>query len=302
MEGVMAREFTIVHFNTWRACLYKQDPKKYISFMQDMYDADVVHLSEVHSVKGEEKFSIAHYFDSEKDGVVRPILLNHLQLLMQYVGKTHNIYFAPQIRGIHDLNQSRENKVEYGNVTMVRENISHHYHSRMIYRDFNETNDGLPSAKSGQSVIVKTESGYVQSVGFHGHWDVRGKIDTSKRSEQMGGVIDLITQHQRAHCGQLKIFRPHHLIVGGDMNLTTASECLHDLMNHCRFGENGALNLVKEAGIKNTRTEYYPDNKPSREANHVLVNRDAQIRSFEVLQDDVLSDHALLRTTLNLAV
>jgi endonuclease/exonuclease/phosphatase family metal-dependent hydrolase len=74
-------------------------------------------------------------------------------------------------------------------------------------------------------------------------------------------------------------------VLCGDFNLLPESESLLMLEQY------GLRNLIREFGITSTRTSLYP--KEGRFADYAFISEGIQLKSFEVLPDEV-SDHAPL--------
>jgi len=110
-------------------------------------------------------------------------------------------------------------------------------------------------------------------MNVHGHWNASGKDDTPHRIQQSMIINEFI---------ELVPYTPKILV--GDLNLNLNTHSITLL-------EKYFINLVKEHGIKTTRTEFYEGE--SRHADYVFVSSEVLVNSFKVLPD-VVSDHAPL--------
>lgn len=292
---------TIKYFNTWAGCLYENHRPDFYNYIRAQADtADVFHLSEVHSCTDA---ATAEYINPADAGHREgPLHVRQLQMLQQILGDTHEVYFEPQMNGLHDMDASHPT-VQYGNVTCVRKKLVHETVGGMIYRSFNDLNtqdeNGLPAGKSGHSVFVLQKGTWYQSVSAHGHWDKRSKVDTPQRWLQFAGMLEFAHRHRQSDLtGQ---WTDAHLIVGGDFNITSQCEVLEGIRKSMQFGEGGGviLNHEFQSGDTpmSTRTDWYPSTKYSREANFVIVGQSVHVTRF-ALDDLAPSDHCLITTVV----
>lgn len=128
-------------------------------------------------------------------------------------------------------------------------------------------------ARNLQYVTIERDSGPLTVMNFHGLWNGQGKSDCAERLEQSDRIVEFA--RSLAH--------PFALL--GDFNLTPDTESLRKLE------QAGMRNLIREHGITSTRTSLYA--KPERYADYAFVSDGVEVRSFEVLPDEV-SDHAPL--------
>jgi len=288
---------TVKHFNTWSACLEQELKNEYWEFIsRHAQNADILHFSEVHSCTSDVP---SDYVNPEEAGHREgPIHIRQYQKLEELLRSTHILYFAPQIKGLHDLDGSYQN-VQYGNVTAVALGLTHDTETGMCYRKFNKLNEqdigGKPASKSIQSVFVLKEGQWYQSIHYHGHWDNRGKIDTKQRFIQAQTVLNFAKQHrEKDMCG---IWDTAQVILGGDFNITSKCEVLETLRKSNLFGDDSGVVLNHLFKIDDTRTKWYPDNKPHREANFVITNYEERFLGFGIDQT-APSDHAMITTVL----
>ena len=116
---------------------------------------------------------------------------------------------------------------------------------------------------------------------MHGLRDLNGKADTPERAEQARRFLALSDQ----------ITEEDDLaVLCGDFNVQPRSETLRFLQGH------GFTELVTGRGFEGTRTSHYA--KPGRYADYMLVNREEDVRGFEVIFDPEVSDHCPLVLTI----
>ena len=290
--------FVIKHFNTWSACLFKENRTDFYEYISKQATAaDVFHLMEVHSclIDVEPEF----INPDEAGHRVGPIHIKQLQKLRQILCDTHHVYYQAQMSGLHDLDNSYPD-VQYGNVTCVRRELGHYVLGGMVYGKYSQLNTqksgGTPAGKSGHSVIVKKGSTWYQSLSTHGHWDNNGKIDTPHRREQFTNLMSFGLKHKKQFLNETA--NEPRLIVGGDLNITSECEVLEGIRASTQFGEGGGVVLNHKYKILDTRTVWYPDTKPHREANFVIVGHDTTVKLFTV-DNHAPSDHSLMTTVLS---
>lgn len=109
-------------------------------------------------------------------------------------------------------------------------------------------------------------------VNVHGLWNGKGKTDSPERIAQSQNIkkfIDALSTPK---------------ILCGDFNLRPDTESVKIL-------EQGMDNLIQRYGVSSTRTSFYP--KEEKFADYIFTSPEVNVRSFEVLNDEV-SDHAPL--------
>lgn len=172
-------------------------------------------------------------------------------------------YFRPQYRNI------------YGLATFVRNEITVIEEGELFV--FKEQGFENPvaignHARNIQYITLKTLTGPVTVINFHGLWNGQGKTDTADRilqSQKIAGFINTLN---------------NPCVLAGDFNLSPETQSLKILCDVC------PRNLVNEFGVTSTRTSHYQ--KPGKFADYVLCNK-IDVADFEVLPDEV-SDHAPL--------
>ncbi|HYD93015.1 MAG TPA: endonuclease/exonuclease/phosphatase family protein [Candidatus Paceibacterota bacterium] len=128
-------------------------------------------------------------------------------------------------------------------------------------------------ARNIQFVTIRTETGLVTIINFHGLWNGKGKGDCEERLAQTEKILGFLASLD------------HPYILCGDFNLLPETESLK------RFELAGLRNLIKEFGITSTRTALYT--KPEKYADYIFVSPGVTVTGFSVLPDQV-SDHAPL--------
>lgn len=112
---------------------------------------------------------------------------------------------------------------------------------------------------------------------MHGLRDLYGKMDTPERTAQAHRLLDLSNQVSKA--GDLSV-------ICGDFNVEPNSKTLSVLR------EAGMVELVTQRGFESTRSSHY--SKPGKFADYMLINREEEVRHFEVVYDPEVSDHCPL--------
>lgn len=221
-----------------------------------------------------------------------PLHLRQFEKLRTILRDTHVGYFAPSFKnGLHDLERS-EYSVNYGLAMFVRRELSHTYRHGMAYRRFDQLNDGRPAARSIQAVIVYHETATYVIVNFHGLWNRNGKSDCPERSHQSGNVNaflrNVVSEANRERIDPVPIW----VILGGDLNLTSDTHALA-LLCRCTVFDHAGCNLNELYGITDTRTYHYPSDKPSREADFVIISPGLveKVVEYRAIDEPVVSDH-----------
>lgn len=109
---------------------------------------------------------------------------------------------------------------------------------------------------------------------MHGLRDLRGKMDTPERLEQV---------RRFAHLIEVVAQPGDRLVVCGDFNVDPGSQTFDAL------AEMGLNDLVIGNGVSGTRSSHYK--KPGRYADYMLVNEAVDVLSFQVVEHPEVSDH-----------
>lgn len=281
---------TIMFLNTWAGSL-EEDLFPYIH--EQAKSVDIFCLQEVHRCTD---LGAPDFLDAGNKGHRQhPLAIKQFDFLKKLL-PDHDGYFAPQLdQHLHDL-ESTEVDVMYGNAMFIRSSLRLiGFNSGMVFRKFNQPNDGMPASRSIQAAsILYKENAYV--VGhFHGLWKKDGKADCSERSMQSHNACTFISHAVERCCADSGKFPK--LIFGGDFNLLSENASFKKLLASSAFANGGGRNLNCEYGVRDTRTPYYPKDKPTREADFVLVSHSVEVQSFCAPDKPVVSDHRPLILT-----
>jgi endonuclease/exonuclease/phosphatase family metal-dependent hydrolase len=246
----------LISLNTWGA---RAGLPLIKGFFEKYRDADVFCLQEIWQTKD---LSIIE----ARDPRLVPDLLEHI---VSYLPE-FNYFFRPQYRGI------------YGLATFVRKTISVENEGELFvfkHQGYENPESVGNHGRNIQYLTLRTNSGPLTIINFHGLWNGQGKSDTDDRILQSQKIADFIKGLRNPY------------ILAGDFNLVPSSESFKILAEAC------PRDLVAEYGVKSTRSSYYP--KAERLADYILTCNQTQTSSFEVLPDEV-SDHLALRTSVTL--
>ncbi len=284
----------IKSFNTWGDSVKSGSVANFLSSCRTV---DVMCLQEVHTAYSSNVPKV--HLPCDPKGRTVGINLHLFLELQERLSSTHNGYFAPQLLGLHDLEREVDG-VGYGNAMFIKKDVLvTAFESRVIYRDFDCMNDGLPSSKSMQVATI-LQDGVVYIVGnIHGFWFGKKiahnvykshKGDCQERREQNKGIATLLNNNRLALGSKIDDVR---VILVGDLNYASDNAALDDLVSNECFGKGGGVHQNSAWDITDTRTEYYPQNKPSREADHLVTSQNTKVYFFGV-DTNVPSDHAAL--------
>ena len=258
-------------------------------------DTDIICLSEVHDYHGEQTLVTLH--GDDKNNRVGPIHLKKFTVLQEQLSVTHYGRFDTAFHGYHDCRA--EPGVRQGLAMFSREPFEVGLAGRaLIHGPFDHTWDGVrPATRIIQSQVVPLDTHRVLLVAHvHGLWIPAGKVDCHYRDEQTERILAYLRMwvHTLTRSG-LKV----GVVLGGDFNYTRKLECYRNLIRGWDWEEGGAFPLVLNAMVPdgfNTRTQYYPADKPTREADFVLTS--PFLWSEPRIYRDVPSDHAVIRTPI----
>lgn len=173
----------------------------------------------------------------------------------------HQILFKPVVNNIYGIALLVKTDIQ-----ILREG------SIPIYHNLSYPGIGPAHSRILQWCECKRNKEVFTVANIHGLWNGQGTMDSPER----------ILQSQRIRHFIDSIETP--LIVCGDFNLRP------DTMS-MKIIEAGLKNCIHEFQIQSTRTSYYP--KEERWADYMLLSKDIEVNSFEVLPDEV-SDHSPL--------
>lgn len=211
-------------------------------------------------------------------------LYNDLELILS---SSHIGFYAPHMRGLHDLEGESEDFIDYGlacftKVALRPETVR----AGMLHRQFGEFNDGQPASRNIVSFTVKSMGKRLLIAQMHGLWDESGKRDIPARFIQSRKAAAHIANHRRDEAWGADL----PVVFGGDFNLTSDCMTLTKLIEGKFYGRSGGECLNHKFGVTDTRTPLYK--KPVREADFVLASRSLQAKL--TVDRNVPSDHAAL--------
>jgi len=142
--------------------------------------------------------------------------------------------------------------------------------TRAHYKSEDETpKDASNHPRLLQYIKFGSEKKQFVVADLHGLWNPAGKIDLPERLKQ--------SQKTRKFLDKINGAK----ILCGDFNLLPETKSLKIL-------ETGMKNLIKEYGIKSTRSHFYE--KSDKFADYVLVSPEINVKDFKVLPE-AISDH-----------
>lgn len=225
--------------------------KPFEEFIKNNQETDIFCFQEIYE-KSEEKLS-ARYPEANHN------LFTELKELLS----EHNAFFRPAFVDV------------YGVAIFVKKSISVLEEGDIVIHEsdspFVEAIEGN-HPRNMQWVKISTGNGAYTIMNVHGLWNGKGKTDSPERITQSNRIKEFVRS----------VDGPK--ILCGDFNLRPDTESIKIL------GE-GMRDLIKEHGIKSTRTSFY--NKPEKYADYVFVSSEINVEKFEVMDDEV-SDHAPL--------
>lgn len=250
----------IISLNTWGGRAGKEN---LLSFFKKYADTtDIFCLQEVWSAPYE-------HFEGKLAGGVPLINENIMVQATHDISAelpNHTAFFHPHVGdnyGLFMLVKKEYGVIASGDIFVHKE------------KGFVSDEDVGNHARNIQYVTIKTTSGPITIINFHGLWTNvepgTGKKDSPERLEQSAKILEFTKRLQNP------------FILCGDFNL------LPDTKSVQMFEEAGLRNLIKEFAVTSTRTSFYT--KPVKFADYAFVSKDVDLKTFKVLPDEV-SDHA----------
>lgn len=161
---------------------------------------------------------------------------------------------------------SGDNVMEQGNVILSREEIVDE-RTELVHGEYKMIESGRDFYEHGLTLqIAKLASG-VSIVNHHGYW----------QPDPLGNETTVEVMRKVAGCLR-DIEGP--LVMCGDLNITHASPAMREL--------DFLQDLTDEYGVDNTLCGLKFNGKVA--CDHILVNKEVEVRKFEVL-DQLVSDH-----------
>jgi endonuclease/exonuclease/phosphatase family metal-dependent hydrolase len=142
----------------------------------------------------------------------------------------------------------------------------------VIHENPNYLGIGPTHSRNLQWIKCRSQNKNRYILNVHGLWNGKGKTDSPER----------IAQSQKIKSFSGSLVDP--LVLCGDFNLRPDTKSIQII-------EKGFKNLIQLYDVKSTRTSLYE--KEEKFADYVFLSPEIEIKSFEVLKDEV-SDHAPL--------
>lgn len=249
----------IVSLNIWEG----HEQKALFDFLGEQKDADIFCFQEVMD---------SPRADISESRGARVHILDELKAFLPGWGAQ---FFAVQER--FDLEGPVDFEVTSGQLTL-RQNAIPLLAGGQIF-----TYEGADSPKSWEETAsgfvysrIPSGSGALTILNFHGVPEPGHKRDSSIRIEQSKRILDFIAKEKG------------EVILIGDFNLMPDTESIQMLEAA------GLRNLIKEYGIKTTRSKaspFYGTPRQQNFADYAFVSKGIIVKKFEVPEDCVASDH-----------
>lgn len=249
----------IISLNTWGGRAGKE---KLLSFFKTHAETDIFCLQEIWSAPYEHlEGHLAGGLEIDNE----QIMVYGLQEISAALPE-HMAFFRPH-HGDH-----------YGLMMLVRKTLSITEEGEMFvykHKGYVAEGDVGNHARNIQYVTIKTPTGPITVINFHGLWtgsgEGKGKSDSPARLEQSANILRFMEKLQNP------------FVLCGDFNLLPDTESIR------KFEDAGLRNLIKEFNVTSTRTSYYE--KPVKFADYAFVSEGISLKDFRILPDEV-SDHA----------
>ncbi len=192
----------------------------------------------------------------------------------------HFAVFCPAAQGTL-LDGDRQITSQWGLATFVHRSLPVVAQAqKFVHKAFSPAGFGdHPRSRNAHAIRVYDfgRDRFVSITHMHGLRDLRGKQDTPERAAQASRLLEL--SRFVSEPGDLQV-------ICGDFNVEPRSETLQML------AEAGLVELVQQRGFDGTRTSHYQ--KPGRFADYMLINREDEVRDFQVVRQPEVSDHCPL--------
>lgn len=207
------------------------------------------------------------------NGIKTDLFDNLLKILPDFTG-----FYAPIITG-YDTQVKVDFDLAFGQATFIRKNIeliseeTYFVHGEFDFApsvDIEGITDGMDLPRNIHCIKIKVNGKEVLIGNFHGYWMPGPKVDSIQSLAQMQAVLKIYNSFNGPR------------IIAGDFNLGPETKSVTML-------EENLKNLIKEHGIKTTRSSHYKKTT-EKFADYVLVSNDVKVRSFKV-PDEAVSDH-----------
>ncbi|WP_298921284.1 endonuclease/exonuclease/phosphatase family protein [uncultured Roseobacter sp.] len=192
----------------------------------------------------------------------------------------HVAVFCPAAQGVL-WDEARSVPSQWGLATFVHRSLPIVGQVQaFVHKDFSPSGYGEhPRSRSahGFRVFDYNANRPVSVTHMHGLRDLNGKMDTPERLAQAQRLLNLSRQ----------VSEPDDLkVICGDFNVEPDSQTLSIL------SQVGMFELVTGRGFNGTRNSHYK--KPRRYADYMLINREQEVKSFDVIYNPEVSDHCPL--------
>ena len=179
-----------------------------------------------------------------------------------------------------DVRKKVDFPLSHGQVTFVKKNLNVLKSGDIfVYREKNEMGPrypgGLPDfPKNFIYCEIEHNERKFLVINLHGFWNPAPKTDTPERLKQSEMIISFVKKYNLP------------VVIAGDFNLAMNTKSVG------LFTEKGFRNLVKESGVKTTRSSLYTIKWRYTDpfADYIFVSDDIKLIDFKVLPDEV-SDH-----------
>lgn len=271
---------TLGSWNTWAGCMadYLGESEHVVDYVvEQAAKHDIIGLYEVHRPR--RQCSVRFAGVAEPKGRPGRLDLELGERIHDRLKETHRIEFVSHFSetAFHDC-EATDEPVDYGNMVLIKKELcrrpykisTEHVHifgTGHLNSENKITGKGRPASRNG--IIVTTWfRGHPISILFaHGLWTMHGKVDIPARTAQSIYMANAFVRH-RTHKGIEPVAGANILM--GDLNLQTKLEAMRQIQERVDvFGPRGGVNLLPDM---DTRTDMYPADKATREANFVVIS------------------------------
>lgn len=190
-----------------------------------------------------------------------------------------NIFYYP-LNENEDSRKKVDFPLTHGQVTFVKKNLNVLKTGDVfVYRKRNENGPrypgGLPDfPKNFIYCEIEHNGKRLLVINVHGFWNPAPKTDTPERIKQSEMIISFVKKYNLP------------VILVGDFNLEMNTKSVN------MFQEFGFRNLVKDTGVKTTRSNLYDIKWRNTDpfADYIFVSDNVIVKDFKVLPDEI-SDH-----------
>ena len=193
--------------------------------------------------------------------------------------KDYNAYYAPVVESTN-LAERVDFQIFWGQAIFVRKTLKVSSEDNIfIFGKYNQDYTLLSEVKDKkdyidfprlmQCVIIRENEKEILITNLHGYWIPDSKLDTPERLKQSDKIIKFLDSKKMPK------------VLCGDFNLNPGTKSM------IKFEKN-MTNLVKEYGIKNTRSKLHV--RKDKFADYILISPEVSVNEFKLIYKDV-SDH-----------